>query len=91
AYTVPYSKTRLDLNGCLMSEVYNQLPTPRNPTQATQKVSGYFILNARLSQPFLKHYEAYINCNNLFDRNYDSEYGFPAQGRSIFGGITAKF
>lgn len=91
AYTVPYSKTRLDLNGCLMSEVYNQLPTPRNPTQATQKVSGYFILNARLSQPFLKYYEAYINFNNLFDRNYDSEYGFPAQGRSIFGGITAQF
>jgi outer membrane receptor protein involved in Fe transport len=91
SYSVPFTKTKLDLNGILTSKVYNQLPTPSSPLQATQKVPGYFILNARLAQPFLKHYEAYINFNNIFDTDYDQEYGFPAPGRNIFGGITAKF
>lgn len=91
SYSVPYTKTKIDLNGILTSQVYNQLPTPNFPTQATQRVGGYCIFNARLAQPFLKHYEAYINFNNIFDRNYDQEYGFPAPGRNIFGGITAKF
>lgn len=90
-YTVPYARTRLDLNGILLSEIYNQLPTPTSPTQQTQRVGGYFSANARLTQPFLKHYEAYIAFNNIFDRNYEEQYGFPGQGRNIFGGISAKF
>lgn len=90
-YTVPYIKTRLDLNGILLSEIYNQLPTPTSPTQQFQRVGGYFTANARLTQTFLKHYEAYIAVNNIADRNYEEQYGFPGPGRNIFGGITAKF
>ncbi len=91
SYTVPTYKTRLDMNGTLMSSVFTQLPTPRNPTQDTQKVSGYFIFNTRITQPFLKHYEAYLHVNNILDKYYESEYGFPAPGRNIFGGVTARF
>jgi outer membrane receptor protein involved in Fe transport len=90
-YTIPYIKTRLDLNGILLSDMFNQLPTPTTPTQQTQRVGGYFVFNARLTQPFLKHYEAYIAFNNISDRNYEEQYGFPGPGRNIFGGITAKF
>ncbi len=90
-YTVPYTRTRLDLNGILLSGMFNQLPTPTTPTQQTQTVGGYFVFNARLTQPFLKHYEAYIAFNNVSDRNYEEQYGFPGPGRNIFGGITAKF
>jgi iron complex outermembrane receptor protein len=90
-YTAPYVGTRLDMNGILLSEIYNQLPTPTSPTQQTQKVGGYFTANARLTQPFLKKYEAYIAFNNIFDRDYEEQYGFPGQGRNIFGGISAKF
>jgi outer membrane receptor protein involved in Fe transport len=90
-YTVPFTKTRFDLNGILFSNVYNQLPTPTNPTQATLETGGYFFVNARISQPFLKNFEAYLAINNIFDRNYEQEYGFPAPGRNIFGGITARF
>lgn len=90
-YTVPYTKTRLDLNGILLSEIYSQVPTVSSPTQAFQSASGYFLLNARVSQKFLKNYEAYIAFNNIFDRNYEEQFGFPGRGRNIFGGITAKF
>ncbi len=90
-YSLPWTKTRLDMNGILISEIYNQVPNPTNPTQEIQSTSGYFILNARVSQKFLKHYEAYLAFNNLFDRNYEEQYGFPGRGRTIFGGITARF
>lgn len=90
-YTVPYTKARLDLNGILLSKIYSQVPTVSSPTQEFQRSSGYFLVNARISQKFLKNYEAYIAFNNIFDRNYEEQYGFPGRGRNIFGGITAKF
>jgi len=90
-YTVPYIRTRLDLNAILLGETYTQLPTPTKPTTEVQRVAGYFLLNARVSQKFLNNYEAYIAFNNVFDRNYEDGYGLPARGRNIFGGITARF
>jgi outer membrane receptor protein involved in Fe transport len=88
---VPYTRTRLDLNGILLSEIYSQVPTVSSPTQAFQSSAGYFLVNARVSQKFLKNYEAYIAFNNIFDRNYEEQFGFPGRGRNIFGGITARF
>lgn len=91
SYTVPYTKTRLDLNGILISEIYSQVPTPTSPKQDFQSCSGNFILNARVSQKFLKNFEGYIAFNNIFDRNYEEQYGFPGRGRNIFGGVSARF
>jgi iron complex outermembrane receptor protein len=105
-YTVPYLRTRIDLNGILYSNSYSQLPTVARPNQDTINLPGYFVLNARVSQKFLKYFEAFLSVNNIFDRNYTQETGstasgtvsrtitepgFPAPGRNIFGGITAKF
>lgn len=90
-YTVPFTKTRLDLSGILLSEIYSQVPSVSSPTQAFQSSSGYVLVNARISQRFLKNYEAYIACNNICDRNYEEQFGFPGRGRNIFGGITARF
>ncbi len=90
-YTASYTGTRLDLNGILLSEIYNQLPTPTSSTQAIQRVGGYFTANLRVTQPFLKHYEAYLAINNIMDRNYEEQYGFPGTGRNIYGGLSAKF
>jgi outer membrane receptor protein involved in Fe transport len=90
-YTVPRIGTRIDLNGLATSKVFTQVPTPSSPTQAEMHAAGYFVLNARLSQKFLKYFEAYIAANNLFDTDYEPESGYPAMGRNIFAGITVKF
>jgi len=90
-YTVPYTKTRLNLNGLLMASLYSQVPTPDAPQTKEIETAGFFTMDLRLTQPFLKNFEAYLAINNLFDRNYEPESGFPAPGRNIFGGITAKF
>jgi iron complex outermembrane receptor protein len=89
--TIPYIKTGLDVVGVYMSKIYSQLPSPSAPTLAIQKVDDYFTMNLRISQPFLKYFEAYVAINNLFDRNYESEYGYPAPGRNFYFGISAKY
>jgi len=90
-YTVPYINTRLNLVGIYMGKIFSQLPTPTNPTQATTKVDDYYIANVRISKSFLKYFEAYLALNNIFDKNYESEYGFPGPGRNFYLGISAKY
>jgi iron complex outermembrane recepter protein len=91
SYTIPYICTRLDLVGIYMGRIFSQLPTPTNPTQVTTKVKDYYIVNARISYSFLKYFEAYLALNNIFDKNYESEYGFPGSGRNFYLGISAKY
>lgn len=90
-YTIPYINTRLDLNGIYMGKIFSQLPSPANPTQGTIKVNDYYIANARISKSFLKYFEAYLALNNIFDKNYESESGFPGSGRNFYLGISAKY
>lgn len=90
-YTIPYIMTRIDLNGILFSNYYSQVPTISKPDTELKRVPGYFVMNARVSKKFLKNFEAYVAINNIFDRNYEPEAGFPAEGRTIYGGLTAKF
>ncbi len=89
--TIPHIETGLDVVGLYMGEVYNQLPTPKYSTQATQKVDGFFTMNARISKTFLKYFEAYAAVNNIFDKDYETSYGFPTPGRSFYLGVSAKY
>jgi outer membrane receptor protein involved in Fe transport len=91
SYTVPYIQTRLDFNGIYLGKVFNQLPTPAAPNQATQKIKDYYLANVRISQGFMNYFEAYLALNNIFDKNYESSYGFPGPGRSFYLGITARY
>ncbi len=89
-YIVPYILTPVDLTCTYVSESYNQLPTPQRPDQESIKTGDYFIVNARISKSFLKHYEAYLAVNNIFDSDYESEWGFPGFGRNFYAGIKLK-
>ena len=89
-YTVPYIITPVDLTCVYISESYNQLPTPQKPNQESTKTGDYFIVNARISKSFLKRFEAYLAVNNIFDSDYESEYGFPGLGRNFYVGLSVK-
>ena len=89
-YTVPYIITPVDLTCVYVSESYNQLPTPQKPDQESIKTGDYFIVNARISKSFLKRFEAYLAVNNIFDSDYESEYGFPGLGRNFYAGLSVK-
>jgi iron complex outermembrane receptor protein len=89
-YTVPYIITLVDLTCVYVTDSYNQLPTPQRPDQESIKTGDYFIVNARISKSFLKRFEAYLAVNNIFDSDYESEYGYPGFGRNFYAGLTVK-
>jgi outer membrane receptor protein involved in Fe transport len=91
-YTIPVIGVRVDLNGTYVSEMFSQVPSIDRPKQALDSVGGHFVVDVRLSKTFLKNYEAYFAVQNLTDKYYawDSSQ-FPAPGRTIFGGLKARF
>jgi iron complex outermembrane receptor protein len=90
-YIIPYIITRLDLTGTFMGMTYSQLPTPADDTIEVLKTDDYFTLNTKLSKVFMKNFEAYVAVNNIFDTDYEPEFGFPGMGRNYYIGLIAKF
>jgi len=90
-YKIPYVKTTINVTGTYMARTYSQLPTASSPTLEEREVSGYWLFGARVAQPITQYGELYIAANNIFDRNYEQEWGFPGQGRNVFCGITIKY
>jgi outer membrane cobalamin receptor len=90
-YTVPRIGTRLDFNAIYVAQVYSRLPTPTYPKDPTIKSDSQMTFDCRISQNFLKYFEAYMAMNNMLDRDYEPEYGFPAMGRTVWFGLTAKY
>ena len=90
-YILPQVKTKLDLIGLYVGEAYSQLPTPQNKTLPILKTGDYFLTNFKATQPILKWFEVYVAVNNIFDINYEPEYGFPGPGRVFWAGVTGKF
>jgi iron complex outermembrane recepter protein len=90
-YIIPQVKTKLDLIGLYVGEAYSQLPTPQNKALPILKTGDYFLTNFKVTQPILKWFEVYVAVNNIFDINYEPEYGFPGPGRTFWGGVTGKF
>ena len=90
-YIVPYVRTRLDFNMVYMGRTYSQLPTPANPNDPALENDSYTFFNGKISQTFLKHFEAYLTVKNIFDKNYEPETGYPAPGRSFWLGLSVKY
>jgi len=90
-YTLPYLGTRVDLTMVYQSKSYSQLPTATKPDTPILRNDTYTVFNAKISQKFLKHLEAFIYLDNIFDKNYEPESGIPAPGRTAWLGMSAKF
>jgi iron complex outermembrane recepter protein len=90
SYVIPLIATPLDVTCVYVSDSFNQLPTPQRPQQESIKTGDYFIVNTRISKQFLKRFEAYLAVNNIFDSDYESEWGFPGPGRNFYVGLSAR-
>lgn len=56
----------------------------------TQKLSNYLVLNAKLAYTFLEHYRAFINFNNITDKDYETYADYPMPGFNVLGGLSAS-
>jgi iron complex outermembrane recepter protein len=90
-YTVPRIGTRLDFNAIYVARTWSRLPTPPNPGQVPIECDSQMTFDCRISQNFMKYFEAYMAMQNMLDRDYEPEYGFPAMGRTVWFGLTAKY
>ncbi len=90
-YTLPYTETRIDLTQQITSKIFSQLPTAQDPGLDEQATSGYYLCNVKFTQPLTRYLDGYISIENIWDRNYETVYGFPQRGRTVLFGIDAKY
>lgn len=90
-YTLQNVGSRIALTMAKYGESYSQLPTATDPDTEVLKNDGYTIFGAKISQPFLEKWEAYLTASNLFDENYEPDSGYPAQGRAFWLGVSFRY
>ncbi len=55
-----------------------------NASDGTRVSPGYFVLNGQVSYHFAQYFTAETGVNNIFDRNYTIEEGYPEAGRNLY-------
>ncbi|MEX1276069.1 MAG: TonB-dependent receptor [Bacteroidota bacterium] len=56
-----------------------------------ERLADYVLFHARVSYPILSFIELSVRINNLLDRQYESELGYPQAGRNVIAGVKAQF
>ena len=90
-YTIPVIECRFDMNMTHLSESYGELPTAQNPNTEIVLNDSYTIFNSKISRRFFNKYEGYIRGENIFDKNYEYQSGYPAPGRSVWMGVSYTY
>ncbi|KPL07933.1 hypothetical protein AMJ86_02385, partial [bacterium SM23_57] len=62
----------------VMSNYYEYLP-------------DYFVAHGNITQPISSWVDVRVEARNIFDANYEEEYGYPCEGRVILGGFNLNF
>ncbi|MGD0659564.1 MAG: TonB-dependent receptor [Syntrophorhabdales bacterium] len=91
-YLIPAIKVQTDFTATYIGRTWDQLPyvAQNGPTPALS-TGDYFLVGARISRVFYDHFEGYFVVQNLFDRNYEEEIGFPGPGRMLFVGLRYSY
>ena len=55
-----------------------------NASDGTRVSPGYFVMNGQLSYHFVHSLTAEIGVNNMFDKSYTIEEGYPQAGRTFY-------
>jgi iron complex outermembrane receptor protein len=58
-----------------------------NASDGTRVSKGYFVMNGQTSISFSHYFTAEFGVNNVFDRNYTIEEGYPEIGRNFYGAL----
>lgn len=91
SYLVPVIETKFDVTGLYLSSIWGQLPSKSRPADPALRTGATFTMDVRVSKVFFKNFEAYFVAKNIFDRDYESEIGFPAPGRNLYTGIKYSY
>ena len=56
-----------------------------------EDVGGAALWNAKLAYELVKGLTVDVGASNIFDKNYDLDYGYPEAGRVVYSNLTYKF
>lgn len=90
-WTTPLTETAIQFSAYFVADTYSQLPSPSDPDAEPQRVDDAPVVALRISQPVQKQAEIYAVVDNLLDRDYEYEDGYPAPGREFRIGFNATF
>ena len=88
---IPTVNINVDLTTTYVGYTWGQLPTVSSPATPAEGTSDYFIADIKFSRNIYKNLEGYFVAKNIFDKNYESQMGFPAAGRNLFVGLKASY
>lgn len=57
----------------------------------TQKVEGYSIFDFKMSYTLKKHFQVYVDIQNLFDVEFVDRKGYPSPGRYVLLGLKINY
>ncbi|MCE1163770.1 MAG: TonB-dependent receptor [Bacteroidetes bacterium] len=60
-------------------------------TRLWRPMPDYVIYNLRISQKIGKKAGVFLRLENIFDKYYETEYGFPQEGRNVKAGVELTF
>jgi len=60
-------------------------------TNEQMKLSSYNLLNLQLSYTFTQAFNVRVGIKNILDTDYQSQYGYPAEGRSLYTSLTWNY
>jgi len=58
---------------------------------STEETGKYFVANTKVTYHATKDLDVYFKVNNLFDRYYQTVYGYASAERSYYAGVEARF
>ncbi len=88
SYAVPGLKTRLETTIRYEGRRYSQMEN-----LPAQKLDAYTVVGLKLTQPFILAgiaCDGYLKVDNLFNSEYESHFGYPADGTLISAGLQVK-
>lgn len=80
---MPIHKLTFNINGTYIGS--------RKDDITSEETGNYFVANAKIGYQIDKTWNVYAKANNLFDRYYQTVYGYASAGRSFYAGAEARF
>ena len=78
------------MNGDLHFNVTGQYVGDRTDISA-ENTGNYTVWNANFDMTISKELKLYLHAKNLFDRAYETVYGYATEGRSLYAKVTYAF
>ncbi len=83
-----FASAEYTLKGKLTITLSGEYDSGRNnASDGTRKSPGYFIANGQVSYHFVQFLTAEAGINNILDRNYTIQEGYPEPGRTLYAAL----